>query len=538
MLLATMDDQPRLDELRRYELGGEIEDAALDRLAELAARVCNTPMAYVAALDDRAQRFVATWGMPSDFDIEIPKEQSICASTLERPQSLLVVEELADSRFARLPIVEPLALSFYAGAPLVTPGGYVLGTVCVVDRRPRTLEPAEARGLQLVRDQVMELLEARRELGELRRSEALRQEAVEALVATQNDLSQRIELRTREIAAAHHKTRQLLERIADGYVVLDREWNYVYVNERAAELFGRAPADLIGKHIWTEFPEGVGQPFQRAYERAMHDQEVISLEACYQPWHRWFENRIYPSPDGVAVFFTEVTERKRAQDEVEQTRRRLVEAQRVAHVGSWEWDVASDLVTWSDELFRIYGMQIGAPLGGYQGFLERVHPDDLEHTKATIGKAIESGAPFIYDHRIVRPDGSVRMLHTRGEAVLADGKLARLIGCCWDVTELEEATRAHKSTAAQLAATLQVVSDGVIVVDDKGGVQAHNALAAPFVPLPAALVARALSLAPAESSDDTLTLADGRRVQARSQPQVVDGQASGRVWSVRLAPGA
>jgi len=528
-----LDEQPRLDELRRYDLEGDVADPALERLAELAARVCHAPMGVISAIDDRYQRFLARWGVPSEIGREIPKQQSICASAIAQPESLLVIDELTRSRYADLPLVTVLGLMFYAGAPLVTPSGYVLGTVCVVDRRQRTLDPGEARGLSLVRDQVMELLEARRELGELRRSEALRQEAVEALVATQRDLSQRIELRTRDIAAAHQKTRELLERIGDGYVVLDRAWNYVYVNQRGAQLFGRTPAELIGKHIWAEFPEGVGQPFQRAYERALKEQVAITLEACYQPWNRWFENRIYPSPDGVAIFFTEVTERRRAEQEAEKVRRRLVEAQRVAHVGSWEWEVAANAVTWSDELYRIYGVPIGAVLGGYEGFLSRVHPDDLEKTKRTIAAAVEHGTPFIYDHRIVRTDGTVRMLHTRGEAIVVDGKLARLVGCCWDVTELDAATRAHRRTAALFEATLQVVDEAVVVVDNAGNVSAHNEQGKAFVPLPAALVDRARAVGANDVSDATVTLPDGRRVQARSRPHVVDGRVVGRVWGLR-----
>jgi PAS domain S-box-containing protein len=529
-----LDEQPRLDELRRYELDGDAGDGALDRLAELAARVCNAPIGVISAIDDRFQRFLARWGIAQSIGYEIPLSESICADAIERPGSLRVVDQLArDERYGNYPMVTNLGLTFYAGAPLVTPGGYVLGTVCVVDRRERTLDPDEARGLILVRDQVMELLESRRELGELRRSEALRQEAVEALLATQQDLSQRIELRTREIAAAHQKTRQLLERIGDAYVVLDRDWKYVYVNLRAAQLFNRTPADLVGKHIWTEFPEGVGQPFQKAYERAMREQTIVTLEACYEPWHRWFENRIYPSPDGLAIFFTETTERKRAEDAAKKAHHRLVEAQRVAHIGSWEWELANDQVVWSDELYRIYGLPLGAPLGGYQGFLDRVYPDDLERTRATIGAAIESGSPFIYDHRIVRPDRSVRVLHTRGEAITLGGKLERLIGCCWDVTELDEATRAHQRTAALLDATLQATRDAIVVVGAGGAVTAQNAAAAAFVPLPAAVAERARALASTESSNDVLALGDGRRVEARSRPHVVEGQVVGRVWSLR-----
>ena len=105
----------------------------------------------------------------------------------------------------------------------------------------------------------------------------------------------------------------VFERVSDGVVALDRQWRYAYINKQAADLFGRRPEDLIGRHIWTEFPEGVGQPFHLAYERALAEQVFISMESYYRPWDRWFENRIYPSPDGVSIFFHEITERKRAE---------------------------------------------------------------------------------------------------------------------------------------------------------------------------------------------------------------------------------
>jgi PAS domain S-box-containing protein len=105
----------------------------------------------------------------------------------------------------------------------------------------------------------------------------------------------------------------VLERVSDGVVALDRNWRYTYVNSRAAMLFGRQPDELVGRHIWTEFPEGVGQPFQLAYQKAMDEQIFIEMENYYEPWDRWFENRIYPSPDGVSIFFHEITERKHAE---------------------------------------------------------------------------------------------------------------------------------------------------------------------------------------------------------------------------------
>lgn len=111
--------------------------------------------------------------------------------------------------------------------------------------------------------------------------------------------------------------RALIERVSDGFVALDRDWRYTYVNQKAAEFLQRKkPEDLIGRHIWTEYPEGIGQPFYHAYYKAMETQEPVFLEEHYEPWDRWFENRIYPSAEGLTIYFTEITDRKRAERKI------------------------------------------------------------------------------------------------------------------------------------------------------------------------------------------------------------------------------
>jgi PAS domain S-box-containing protein len=121
----------------------------------------------------------------------------------------------------------------------------------------------------------------------------------------------------------------ILDRVSDGFVALDANWRYVYLNRQAATLFGRRAEDLVGRHIWTEFPEGVGQPFHRAYERAMAEQTFIQMENYYEPWNRWFENRIYPSPDGLSIFFHEITERKLAEQAAHESTHLLAGQNRV-----------------------------------------------------------------------------------------------------------------------------------------------------------------------------------------------------------------
>ena len=137
--------------------------------------------------------------------------------------------------------------------------------------------------------------------------------------------------------AARRQVDQILSSVTDAFVMLDRQWCYRYVNDHAAQIFGRKKEDLIGKHIWTEFPEGVGQPFHRAYERAMAERIQIQFEEYFAAHDRWFENRVYPSAEGISIVFQDVSERKRseralreAHEELEQKVERRTEELREA----------------------------------------------------------------------------------------------------------------------------------------------------------------------------------------------------------------
>ena len=117
-----------------------------------------------------------------------------------------------------------------------------------------------------------------------------------------------------------------LENMTDGFVSLDKKWCYTYMNKRAGEIFGRNPKDMIGKHIWTEFPEGVGQPFHKAYERAMNEKHNIQLEEYYPPYDKWFVNRIMPTKEGLSIFFQDITESKRAEMALKQSEEKFNKA--------------------------------------------------------------------------------------------------------------------------------------------------------------------------------------------------------------------
>ena len=120
----------------------------------------------------------------------------------------------------------------------------------------------------------------------------------------------------KKIRDSEEQYRMLIERVSDGFIALDKEWKYTYVNKRSGEITGRDPKSLIGKYIWDEFPDAVGSGTFDAFNKAMETQQYINNIDYYAPLKLWQENEIYPSPDGLSVFIRDITERKRIEEAV------------------------------------------------------------------------------------------------------------------------------------------------------------------------------------------------------------------------------
>lgn len=119
-----------------------------------------------------------------------------------------------------------------------------------------------------------------------------------------------------KLQAEHDLLIDTLESMSDAFVSLDHNWCYTYMNKKAGKIFNRDPKEMVGKNIWTEFPEGVGQPFQLDYEKVMNERVFIQMEEYYPPYDSWFENRINPTEDGIAIFFQDITDRKKAEEKI------------------------------------------------------------------------------------------------------------------------------------------------------------------------------------------------------------------------------
>lgn len=135
----------------------------------------------------------------------------------------------------------------------------------------------------------------------------------------------------------------------------------------------------------------------------------------------------------------DVTGRKKMEERLRRSEALLEEAQQIGEIGSWEWDIRSNEVTWSDQLYRAYGVDPAEFGASYEAFLKHLYPADVPAFNRVIQDCLETCEPFSYDHRIVRPDGEVRIMHARGEVECDDaGNPVRMVGTGQDITARKE----------------------------------------------------------------------------------------------------
>jgi PAS domain S-box-containing protein len=241
----------------------------------------------------------------------------------------------------------------------------------------------------------------------------------------------------------------------------DREGRYTFVNAQFLQRFGLRRDQVLGR---TD-----GQLFTRAQAAAFaaSDAEVLArgvpleFEETTQlaGGARFSAVSKFPVFDaagavaGVGGVATDITERRKAEQALREQRTLLAEAQSLAGLGCWEWDPASGRLHWSEELYRIYGLQPGVFQPTFEGFLERVHPQDRERVGRLVAEALagKGGSGFNFEERIVRPGGELRQLRSHGEVVRDEsGRPLKVVGACLDITDHKAAEAALRALSRRL----------------------------------------------------------------------------------------
>ncbi|NGX17527.1 PAS domain-containing protein [Wenzhouxiangella sp. XN24] len=230
---------------------------------------------------------------------------------------------------------------------------------------------------------------------------------------------------------------QALEITSDAVVILDHDWRYVYANPMATILMHRSTHELVGKTALEVFPELGSSGFATMFENAMARREAGHREDYFAPLGTWLEVRVHPHPEGIVIYFRDVSERRQAFDRVVRSEQLLVRAQKVARLGAWELDLGTSRMTWSEQVRDMFGLGTEGSSGTFEAFLELVHPDDRDYVASLRTSVAEGRDSIDAKHRILHRDGTVHWIHERAERTEAPDGSAILAGTAQDITELQ-----------------------------------------------------------------------------------------------------
>ncbi|MGI9069253.1 MAG: PAS domain S-box protein [Pyrinomonadaceae bacterium] len=389
---------------------------------------------FVALYDDKTEFFGMEFFV-DQFDEEPPPQklaQSRTAYIFRTGQPTVMTQEVFQ-RLVEAGEVENVgtAPASWLGVPLATPSG-VIGVLVVQHyRNTAAYSNRDLEFLTSVGAQIALALERKRVEEALRESEG--------------------------------KLALLIQRTPLGAIEMNPKGEIVEWNPAAETIFGYRRDEVIGRSIFEVIvPESASEHLDQVW------QELISQKGGWRntnenltkdgrtiicDWHNTSlesEGRVI----GVGSLVQDVTEQRKIATELKERELELIEAQHMALVGNWEWDIARDIISWSAALYGIYGIQPEDLVPSYEGYLSLVHPDDRKRISGEIAKALQDRQNSTYDQRIIQPDKSVRHHHVNLKVILGDdGQPLKLVGTSQDITDrvdLENELKEARDAAIEL----------------------------------------------------------------------------------------
>lgn len=267
---------------------------------------------------------------------------------------------------------------------------------------------------------------------------------------------------------SHHRLAGILETISDGFLMVDGKWRVIEFNRQAGLLTGLEEAEVMGRDFWQIWAPARGTAFEENYRRAMETRQAVEFSARYDPQEMWYEVRIYPQEEGLAVFFRDVTERLRAEAALRQSHERIARTEEFALVMPLHVSLDGRWLKVTPTFCRFLGYDEDELLG--RSFREVSHPEDFKIDWANVQRLLRGEInSFEMEKRFIRKDGSITWGYMNCSIVMDEkNRPVHLLTYIRDINSEKRAQQALKRYELLAANTRDIIlfvrqSDGSII---------------------------------------------------------------------------
>ena len=261
---------------------------------------------------------------------------------------------------------------------------------------------------------------------------------------------------------AEAEVRQIFERITDAVVAIDNDSKYTFVNEKAGQILGKRPEELIGKNVWDESYEGDNQEFRLMHEQARREQKPIIAERYYAPANVWLESHIYPSPEGLTIYFKDITERKEAEAALHHSNELLSAVTEGTSDAIFAKDLAGRYIWINSAGANFVGLSVEEIVGRTD--VDFRSPEDAQAAMEKDREIIASGAIQTYEMQVTMGASLTTFLSTKGPLRGPNGEVVGIVGISRDITDRKNAEIAVRESEERFRALVDQAAVGICLV--------------------------------------------------------------------------
>lgn len=329
---------------------------------------------------------------------------------------------------------------FLIGSILVT--GWIVSRISVqVDHR---IEQESAKRRKVEEDLRLRNTDLTRAYERIATSEEELRESIEELMQKEEDLSQLVLTLQQSESRFHTLFEAMKEGVILHEIIYDSEhtpvdYRILDANPALEAHIGLSP-ELAKGQLASDLYQISPAPYLDVYAKVADTGEPYHFETYFEPMDKHFSISVFSPGEGLfATVFLNITDRKRSELALRETNEALNQAQKIAHVGSWVYDLVRDKISWSDELYRIFGYEPRVIELDLDTIRRSIHPDDRDAHDRILQTAIETQIYEPYEGRLVHPDGSLHYISANGAMIQDEnGASIELIGVCQDITEQKQ----------------------------------------------------------------------------------------------------